>query len=67
MREAENAKIVPLLTVNDVAKILNQNPEYIRHLARSGGIPMFRIAGRGSWRISRETLEEWLKERQVNG
>jgi excisionase family DNA binding protein len=51
----------PIMTVDQVAAYLKLHPLTIRHLAREGEIPAFKV-GR-QWRVKRELLELWMEER----
>jgi len=53
----------PIMTVEEVAEYLGLPPPTVRHLARRGDIPAFKI-GR-QWRVKRERLDQWLAERSA--
>ena len=50
-----------ILTVKEVAKIINLSEFTIRKKARDGEIKGFFHVG-GYWRISEENLNKWIKE-----
>lgn len=56
-------KTDPIMTVNQVAEYLGLPPPKVRHLARDGDIPAFKI-GR-QWRVNRERLDRWIAERSA--
>jgi len=51
-----------MLTVNDVARILQYTPYYIRELCRSGELKAVRIGGH--WRIKQEDLRAFVDRHQ---
>lgn len=48
-----------LLTVAEVSAYLRKSPSTIYRLARQGQLPCKKIGG--TWRFSREDLEEWIR------
>lgn len=48
----------PLMTIEQVAQLLQLQPETVRTMARQGRIPALRI-GR-LWRFDRKQIEIWL-------
>lgn len=52
-----------LMTVREVARELGYTPEQVRRMAREQKIPMKKLYEKGDWRISRESLEEWIRSR----
>ncbi|MBI5376330.1 MAG: helix-turn-helix domain-containing protein [Candidatus Schekmanbacteria bacterium] len=53
-----------ILTIPEVAKLLQINMHTAYRYAKEGKIPAVRIGG--SWRVREEILEQWLKERSGN-
>jgi excisionase family DNA binding protein len=51
----------PLLKPADVARVLNVTVTQVYTLMRSGDLPALKIGKKGVWRVSRETLEEYLR------
>lgn len=51
-----------LLTVRDVAFILNMSERHIRRMCESGEIPCLQVAGR--YRFEPRDLRRWLDERK---
>jgi len=56
-------KVIPLMTVDEVAKYLKLHPLTVRRLARENKIPCFKL-GR-QWRAKRELLDRWLEEKSM--
>jgi len=50
-----------VLTLRQVARLLNCHPSTLYRLAGRGDVPAFRV-GRG-WRFQRDALEEWIRRR----
>jgi len=50
----------PLLKPADVARVLNVTVTQVYTLMRSGDLPALKIGRKGVWRVSRETLDEYL-------
>jgi excisionase family DNA binding protein len=50
----------PLLKPADVAQVLNVTVTQVYTLMRSGELPALKIGKKGVWRISRDTLDEYL-------
>jgi len=48
------------LTVEEAAKYLKVHPESLRRMARSGGMPGFKVGTH--WRFSRRELDAWSKD-----
>lgn len=54
----------PWLTVSDVARHLKLSNEMVYKILQSGELPAIRV--RTSWRISRETLDQWVAIQRMN-
>jgi excisionase family DNA binding protein len=52
----------PLLKPADVARVLNVTVTQVYTLMRSGDLPALKIGKKGVWRVSRETLDEYLAQ-----
>ena len=52
----------PLLKPADVARVLNVTVTQVYTLMRSGDLPALKIGKKGVWRVSRDTLEQYLAE-----
>jgi excisionase family DNA binding protein len=52
-----------VMTVREVAEWLRIHPTTLYRLLREDKIPGFRIGA--DWRFNRETVEEWLKQREA--
>jgi excisionase family DNA binding protein len=52
----------PLLKPADVARVLNVTVTQVYTLMRSGDLPALKIGKKGVWRISRDTLEQYLAD-----
>lgn len=50
------------LTVNEVAGLLRVTPETVREWLRGGELRGLNLGGR--WRVLREDLQEFIKDRQ---
>jgi excisionase family DNA binding protein len=50
----------PLLKPADVARVLNVTVTQVYTLMRSGELPALKIGRKGVWRVSRDTLDEYL-------
>ena len=50
----------PLLKPADVARVLNVTVTQVYTLMRSGDLPALKIGRKGVWRVSRDTLDEYL-------
>lgn len=58
------------MTTREIATEIGMDPETVRKWLRGGKIPgAVKPAGtvQGSWRISREDFENWMKTRVVSG
>ena len=55
----------PLLKPADVARVLNVTVTQVYTLMRSGDLPALKIGRKGVWRVSRETLDEYLSRLEV--
>ena len=55
----------PLLKPAEVARVLNVTVTQVYTLMRSGDLPALKIGRKGVWRVSRETLEAFLAEREA--
>jgi excisionase family DNA binding protein len=54
----------PLLTVNDVAELLNKSPQAVRHMVQRRQLPFVRLTER-TLRFDPAVIEAYLIERQV--
>jgi len=64
-KDQESGMEMDIMNVHEVARYLRVNEAKIYRLARSAGIPAFRLGG--AWRFRRCTIDEWiLKESQEN-
>ncbi|MCF6215660.1 MAG: helix-turn-helix domain-containing protein [Emcibacter sp.] len=50
-------------TIKDVARYLKLTEKTAYRLVADGEIPGFKIGG--SWRFTREEIEQWIENRQV--
>ncbi len=50
-----------IMTVHHVAKYLRLSEAKIYRMARTGGLPAFRI-GR-TWRFNKGTIDDWIREK----
>jgi excisionase family DNA binding protein len=50
-------------TIKDVARYLKLTEKTAYRLVVDGEIPGFKVGG--SWRFTREEIEQWIKNRQV--
>ncbi len=50
----------PLLKPADVARVLNVTVTQVYTLMRSGDLPALKIGRKGVWRVSHDTLDEYL-------
>jgi excisionase family DNA binding protein len=62
MMATNNTGPEPLLTVEDVAYILNVNVDYVRFLFRQRVIPAFKIY-KGEWRTTRKALDGYIERK----
>ena len=53
-----------VLTIDEVAKMLQMSKHTIYRYAKDGTIPAVRIGG--SWRIAEEVLSKWLVSGSMN-
>ncbi|AYY11350.1 DNA-binding protein [Actinobacteria bacterium YIM 96077] len=49
-----------LLTLADVAELLNTSSAQVYALVRSGELPAMKMGGRGQWRIDPERLRQYI-------
>ena len=56
------AKIKQVMTVKDIAEYLDMHPMTIYKFVKNGRIPAFKVGT--SWRIKRESIQKWIKERE---
>jgi len=54
---------VQLLTVSQVAELLQMHPVTIRNMARIGKLPAQRIGRRGAWRFDSAAIDRMMKQR----
>jgi len=59
----ETKKPAAIMTVDEIAEYLQLHPLTVRHLAREGEIPVFKV-GR-QWRAKRALLNRWIEERSM--
>lgn len=52
----------PFLTIADTAELLNVAESTIRKMIKSGELPAVQIGSRGLWRISPESIDEYIAE-----
>jgi excisionase family DNA binding protein len=52
----------PLLKPADVARVLNVTVTQVYTLMRSGDLPALKIGKKGVWRVSRDTLDQYLAD-----
>ncbi len=50
-----------IMTVHNVAKYLRLSEAKIYRMARTGGIPAFRIGK--TWRFNKRSIDEWIREK----
>ena len=60
----EKSGMQEVLTTADVAQVLRLSIKTVGDLMRSGELPAMRIGG--VWRVRRESLEEWMKQRETS-
>lgn len=48
------------LSLTDVAEVLNISASQTYALVRSGELPAIKIGGKGTWRVERTALEEYI-------
>ncbi len=53
-----------LMTTADVAEILRLSVKTIGEMIRNGELPAIRVGG--VWRVRKQSLEDWLQEREMN-
>ena len=56
----------PLLKPADVARVLNVTVTQVYTLMRSGDLPALKIGRKGVWRVSRDTLDEYLSQLEAD-
>jgi len=59
---AELTQLEPMLTVEDVAKILRTNPRYVNKMLRDGVLTGYKV-GR-EWRIDPDDFEDYLRRQR---
>jgi excisionase family DNA binding protein len=52
-----------MMTVREVADLLQISPLTVYRLAKTKGLPAFRVGK--NWRFSSEAVEKWMKEGSV--
>ncbi|HTP02661.1 MAG TPA: helix-turn-helix domain-containing protein [Anaerolineales bacterium] len=50
-----------IMTVHNVAKYLRLSEAKIYRMARTGGLPAFRIGK--TWRFNKRNIDEWIREK----
>ncbi|MBU1932428.1 MAG: helix-turn-helix domain-containing protein [Candidatus Omnitrophica bacterium] len=55
-------KAKQVMTVKDIAEYLDMHPMTIYKFVKEGRIPAFKVGT--SWRIKRESIQRWIKERE---
>jgi excisionase family DNA binding protein len=63
-RTKPSVEIAPLLTIPQVAEILNVGRTTVYDLIHREGLPAVPLGGRGNLRISQASLQQWLQERE---
>ncbi len=48
------------LSLTDVAEVLNISASQTYALVRSGELPAIKIGGKGTWRVERSALEDYI-------
>lgn len=61
MHEHESAHVGRFLTIADTAELLNVSVHQAYVLVRSGELPAIKIGKRGSWRVERDVLENFIE------
>lgn len=51
-----------LLTLADVAELLNTSSAQVYALVRSGELPAMKMGGRGQWRVHPARLEQYIDQ-----
>lgn len=51
-----------LLTLADVAELLNTSSAQVYALVRSGDLPAMKMGGRGQWRVDPERLQQYIDQ-----
>jgi excisionase family DNA binding protein len=51
-----------LLTLADVAELLNTSSAQVYALVRSGDLPAMKMGGRGQWRVHPERLQQYIDQ-----
>lgn len=54
---------VDWLTIEQAADVVQVSPSTIRRAIRNLGLPASAVGGRGTWRIARGELDEWMRGR----
>lgn len=62
--DVEAGQIEPLLSVNEVAKLLGFSVSWVNKATAKGGIPSYKIVGSRRYRISE--VEAWIESRKVS-
>jgi excisionase family DNA binding protein len=66
-KHVASTEVQPLLTIEEVAAILNIGRTTVYGYIQREGLPAIPLAGRGKFRVRRSSLERWLEAReQVN-
>lgn len=50
------------LTLSDVAEVLNVSLRQVYAMVRSGELAGIQVGGRGTWRVERSKLEEYIDQ-----
>ena len=60
----EPTDVQPLLTIPEVAAILNVGRTTVYGFIRRDGLPAVTLGGRGNIRVRRSSLERWLQSHE---
>lgn len=61
------ADVQPLLTIAEVADILNVGRTTVYGFIQRDGLPVVPLARRGKLRVVKSSLMRWIAEREVEG
>lgn len=56
-----------ILTVSQVAEVLQVHETTVKRWLRDGRLPGLKLGDRGDWRIRREALRRFLQDREGGG
>ena len=60
-KKHQGEKSEPLLTLKDVAKMLNVHPQTVYSLIHKANLPAMRLVNK--YRFQKEDIEKWVEER----